>query len=129
MIMSSPQPLGGECWRGPPQRNAAWHVVFRLFTLTCFLSRLATITTEIQVHRGKNVKENILCLRKICVDTVVRCAVIPVDVGCHVVLSLLQQVGLGFRNEISPREGLLRVREFCMAEASCQTMGSRERGS
>ncbi|CAM9230060.1 unnamed protein product [Sphacelaria rigidula] len=26
------------------------------------------------------------------------------------------QVGLGFRNEISPREGLLRVREFCMAE-------------
>jgi len=26
------------------------------------------------------------------------------------------QVGLGFRNEISPRSGLLRVREFCMAE-------------
>lgn len=26
------------------------------------------------------------------------------------------QVGLGFRNEISPRAGLLRVREFCMAE-------------
>ena len=26
------------------------------------------------------------------------------------------QVGLGFRNEISPRGGLLRVREFCMAE-------------
>lgn len=26
------------------------------------------------------------------------------------------QLGLGFRNEISPREGLLRVREFCMAE-------------
>ncbi|CAM9762579.1 unnamed protein product [Chrysoparadoxa australica] len=26
------------------------------------------------------------------------------------------QVGLGFRNEISPHNGLLRVREFCMAE-------------
>ena len=26
------------------------------------------------------------------------------------------QVGLGFRNEISPKAGLLRVREFCMAE-------------
>ncbi|GBG32507.1 Glycine--tRNA ligase [Hondaea fermentalgiana] len=26
------------------------------------------------------------------------------------------QVGLGFRNEINPRNGLLRVREFCMAE-------------
>lgn len=26
------------------------------------------------------------------------------------------QVGLGFRNEISPRQGLLRVREFAMAE-------------
>jgi len=26
------------------------------------------------------------------------------------------QVGLGFRNEIAPRGGLLRVREFCMAE-------------
>ena len=26
------------------------------------------------------------------------------------------QIGLGFRNEISPRSGLLRVREFCMAE-------------
>mmetsp|Transcript_17950 Transcript_17950/g.20745 ORF Transcript_17950/g.20745 Transcript_17950/m.20745 type:complete len:713 (+) Transcript_17950:178-2316(+) len=26
------------------------------------------------------------------------------------------QVGLGFRNEIAPRSGLLRVREFCMAE-------------
>lgn len=26
------------------------------------------------------------------------------------------QVGLGFRNEIAPRNGLLRVREFCMAE-------------
>ena len=26
------------------------------------------------------------------------------------------QVGLGFRNEISPRAGLIRVREFCMAE-------------
>lgn len=26
------------------------------------------------------------------------------------------QVGLGFRNEISPRAGLLRVREFSMAE-------------
>jgi len=26
------------------------------------------------------------------------------------------QIGLGFRNEISPRAGLLRVREFCMAE-------------
>lgn len=26
------------------------------------------------------------------------------------------QIGLGFRNEISPRNGLLRVREFCMAE-------------
>jgi glycyl-tRNA synthetase (class II) len=30
---------------------------------------------------------------------------------------LLQlQIGLGFRNEIAPRNGLLRVREFCMAE-------------
>ena len=26
------------------------------------------------------------------------------------------QIGLGFRNEIAPRGGLLRVREFCMAE-------------
>jgi glycyl-tRNA synthetase len=26
------------------------------------------------------------------------------------------QIGLAFRNEISPRNGLLRVREFCMAE-------------
>ena len=26
------------------------------------------------------------------------------------------QVGIGFRNEIAPRSGLLRVREFCMAE-------------
>ena len=26
------------------------------------------------------------------------------------------QIGLGFRNEINPRNGLLRVREFCMAE-------------
>lgn len=26
------------------------------------------------------------------------------------------QVGLGFRNEIAPRSGLLRVREFCMGE-------------
>jgi len=26
------------------------------------------------------------------------------------------QIGLGFRNEISPRAGLLRVREFTMAE-------------
>lgn len=26
------------------------------------------------------------------------------------------QVGMGFRNEISPRQGLLRVREFTMAE-------------
>jgi glycyl-tRNA synthetase len=26
------------------------------------------------------------------------------------------QIGLGFRNEISPRNGLLRVREFQMAE-------------
>ncbi|CAM9263679.1 unnamed protein product, partial [Heterosigma akashiwo] len=26
------------------------------------------------------------------------------------------QIGLGFRNEISPRAGLIRVREFCMAE-------------
>jgi len=26
------------------------------------------------------------------------------------------QIGLGFRNEIAPRSGLLRVREFCMAE-------------
>ena len=26
------------------------------------------------------------------------------------------QIGTGFRNEISPRNGLLRVREFCMAE-------------
>lgn len=26
------------------------------------------------------------------------------------------QIGLGFRNEISPKGGLLRVREFCMAE-------------
>ena len=26
------------------------------------------------------------------------------------------QIGLGFRNEINPRAGLLRVREFCMAE-------------
>ena len=26
------------------------------------------------------------------------------------------QIGLGFRNEISPKNGLLRVREFCMAE-------------
>jgi glycyl-tRNA synthetase len=26
------------------------------------------------------------------------------------------QIGLGFRNEIAPRNGLLRVREFCMAE-------------
>jgi glycyl-tRNA synthetase len=26
------------------------------------------------------------------------------------------QIGLGFRNEISPQGGLLRVREFCMAE-------------
>lgn len=26
------------------------------------------------------------------------------------------QVGLGFRNEIAPRNGLLRVREFCLAE-------------
>ena len=26
------------------------------------------------------------------------------------------QVGIGFRNEISPRAGLLRVREFCLAE-------------
>ena len=26
------------------------------------------------------------------------------------------QIGLGFRNEISPRQGLLRVREFTMAE-------------
>ena len=25
-------------------------------------------------------------------------------------------VGIGFRNEISPRQGLLRVREFAMAE-------------
>jgi len=25
------------------------------------------------------------------------------------------QIGLGFRNEIAPRNGLLRVREFCMA--------------
>ena len=25
-------------------------------------------------------------------------------------------MGLGFRNEIAPRGGLLRVREFCMAE-------------
>jgi glycyl-tRNA synthetase len=29
---------------------------------------------------------------------------------------LLLQIGLGFRNEIAPRNGLLRVREFCMAE-------------
>jgi len=26
------------------------------------------------------------------------------------------QIGMGFRNEISPRQGLLRVREFTMAE-------------
>lgn len=26
------------------------------------------------------------------------------------------QIGLGFRNEISPRQGLLRCREFAMAE-------------
>ena len=26
------------------------------------------------------------------------------------------QIGLGFRNEISPRQGLLRVREFTVAE-------------
>ena len=26
------------------------------------------------------------------------------------------QIGLGFRNEISPKQGLLRVREFQMAE-------------
>lgn len=26
------------------------------------------------------------------------------------------QIGTGFRNEIAPRNGLLRVREFCMAE-------------
>jgi glycyl-tRNA synthetase len=26
------------------------------------------------------------------------------------------QIGMGFRNEISPRQGLLRVREFSMAE-------------
>jgi glycyl-tRNA synthetase len=26
------------------------------------------------------------------------------------------QIGTGFRNEISPRQGLLRVREFTMAE-------------
>lgn len=26
------------------------------------------------------------------------------------------QIGLGFRNEIAPRNGLLRVREFQMAE-------------
>ena len=26
------------------------------------------------------------------------------------------QIGLGFRNEISPKGGLLRVREFCMTE-------------
>ena len=26
------------------------------------------------------------------------------------------QIGMGFRNEIAPRAGLLRVREFCMAE-------------
>ena len=26
------------------------------------------------------------------------------------------QIGMGFRNEIAPRSGLLRVREFCMAE-------------
>ena len=26
------------------------------------------------------------------------------------------QIGLGFRNEIAPRSGLIRVREFCMAE-------------
>lgn len=26
------------------------------------------------------------------------------------------QVGLGFRNEIAPRNGLIRVREFMMAE-------------
>lgn len=26
------------------------------------------------------------------------------------------QIGLGFRNEIHPRQGLLRVREFQMAE-------------
>jgi len=26
------------------------------------------------------------------------------------------QIGLGFRNEISPRDGLIRVREFTMAE-------------
>ena len=26
------------------------------------------------------------------------------------------QIGLGFRNEIAPRNGLLRVREFCLAE-------------
>ena len=26
------------------------------------------------------------------------------------------QIGYGFRNEIAPRQGLLRVREFCMAE-------------
>lgn len=26
------------------------------------------------------------------------------------------QIGLGFRNEIAPRQGLLRVREFTMAE-------------
>ena len=26
------------------------------------------------------------------------------------------QIGLGFRNEIAPRQGLLRVREFQMAE-------------
>lgn len=26
------------------------------------------------------------------------------------------QIGMGFRNEISPKQGLLRVREFQMAE-------------
>jgi glycyl-tRNA synthetase len=26
------------------------------------------------------------------------------------------QIGIGFRNEIAPRQGLLRVREFTMAE-------------
>ncbi len=34
----------------------------------------------------------------------------------YVQICSLAQVGLGFRNEIAPRNGLLRVREFCMAE-------------
>jgi glycyl-tRNA synthetase len=28
----------------------------------------------------------------------------------------IAQIGLGFRNELNPRSGLLRVREFAMAE-------------